>query len=220
MRSLIWEMVRSIIASEAKKRFFLFAPYLPFQRYLGCYQEAFEAGVVLGYTFRNRLALFAKLFTEPGHEQEVTESIQEIARERLAEAGAKDFFDLAEFAEEARIETLWLESGIYKANIEFAKKRYKMPLNEAAEGLYVAISTGIGFGSGFPELTEQLFKVRDERPIDREEWAKWRKVGVVAGDEPPEPLTLGRRQAYVLSLVELFVSKARPELLSQFKTGN
>jgi hypothetical protein len=216
LRSLIWEVVHSTIASAAKKRFLFFAPYLPFQRYLGCYQEAFEVGVVLGYAFRNRLAVFAKLFSEPGHEQEVVTFMQELGERRLREVGeARGFFDLATLAEEHRIKANWQESGITEAEIGRLEKYHKMSAKKASGNLYVAVNTGIGFGSAFPELTEKLWKVRHERAIDRDEWAKWRKMGY--GDEPPEPVPLAKRQEDLLTLVELFVSKACPELLPQFR---
>ena len=114
MRSLIDEIAHSIIAPAAKRRFFS-APYLPFRRYLGCYEEAFEIGVVLGYAFRDRLTTFAKLFSEPGRELELITFMQELAQQRLAEVGeAKTFFQLAMFAEEARIRADWQESGLPK----------------------------------------------------------------------------------------------------------
>jgi len=233
--SLIVEVAHSIIAPAAKRRFFFFAPNIPFQRYLGCYQEAFETGVVLGYAFRNRLTTFAKLFGEPGHEQEVVTEMQELAQQRLTEVGeAKDFFDLGMCAEEGRMKAYWQERGIYEANIEFAAKHYKVPLKLAVWNLCSAVSVGIGMGSAFPELTEKLWKAEHEHPLGRDKWAKQRadpryrgertfgaltpeQVQEFQRDKPPESVTLAKRQEQLLSQVELFVSKTRPELLPQFR---
>jgi hypothetical protein len=217
LRSLIDEVAHAIITPAAKKRLFS-APYLPFQRYLGCYQEAFETGVVLGYAFRDRLATFAKLFSEPGREQELVTFMQELAGQYLAQIGEpKDFFDLAMWYEESRIKTRWNASGITEAQIEYLAKHQKMTLEQVFKNLHVAVSTGIGLGSAFPELTEQLWKVVYERSIDRDKWQEWRKAGLDIGDELPEPIPLAKRQEQLLSLVELFVSKFRPELLPQFR---
>jgi hypothetical protein len=216
LRSLIDEVADSIIAPALKKRLFS-GPYLPFQRYLGCYQMAFETGVVLGYSFRNRLTTFAKLFSHPDREQELVTFMQELAGKHLAEIGEpKNFLQLAMFHEESRIRTNWYESGITEAQMEYFTKHEKLTLEQAFKNLHIAVSAGIGLGSAFPELTEKLWKVEYERPIDRDEWHKWRKAGLDIGNELTEPLPLAKRQEQLLLLVELFVSKSRPELLSQF----
>lgn len=215
MRSLIWETAYSIATSGSKRRFFIGSRYIPFQRYLGCYQEAFEVGAVLGYSFRHMLVIFAKLFTEPGREQELTQFMQELAQKKLQEVGKPELLDLAMFAEERRIKTNWLQSGITQAQVAFLEKSHKLQLHKAAEALYVAVSTGIGFGSVFPELTEQLFRARDERVITHGEWAKWQAAGY--GDEPPEPITLAKREEHFRSMVESFVREAYPQLIPAFK---
>jgi len=217
VHSLIDEVAGSIMSGALKKRIFS-APYIPFQRYLGCYQEAFEAGVVLGYAFRDRLTTLAKLFSQPGREEELVRAMQELAQRKLTGIGkAENFLELAMFAEEHRVEANWLGSGIDEAQIEFLKKHLKMLPQQAFKNLHGAVSVGIGFGSAFAELTERLWKAVYERPIDRNEWQKWRNAGLDIGDELPEPLPLAKRQEQLLSLVELFVSKARPELLPQFR---
>ena len=219
MRSLIDEVTRSIVAPALKKRLFS-APYIPFRRYLGCYQTAFETGAVLGYAFRDRLTTFAKLFCEPGREEELTMAMQELARQKMAKVGkAGNFIALAMFAEENRIKANWHESGITDTQIEHLTKRLKMTLEQSFKNLCGAVSTGIGFGSAFPELTEQLWSSAYERPITSDEWQEYRRVGVVSGDEIPEPLPLAKRQGQLLSLVEVFVSTSRPELLSYFQVA-
>ena len=54
---------------------------------------------------------------------------------------------------------------------------------------------------------------------ETQEWREYRRISVVSGDEIPEPFPLAKRQEQVLSLVELFVSTSRPELLSYFKVA-
>ena len=218
MRSLIDEVARSIVAPAAKKRLFI-PPHLPFVSYLGCYEVAFETGVVLGYSFRDRLATFAELFSQPGREQELVTFLQELAAQHLTEVGEpKGFIDLALRHEESRIKAKWRESGINEAQIDYLTKHHRMPLEQALKNAGVAVSTGIGLGSAFPEMTERLWKVVYESPMNRDEWQRWRKAGLDVGDEVPEPLPLARRQEQLLLMVESFVSVTRPELLPQFKS--
>ena len=217
MNSLIDEIVHSVVTPAIEKRFFS-KPSVAFQRYLGCYQEAFEIGVVLGYGFRDKLSTFAMLFTEPGHEQGLISFMQELAQERLMEiAGAETFFPLAMFAEEKRITKNWRESAISETQIEQLKRNEKIPFDNVFKNLYVAVSTGIGFGSAFPELTEQMWQAEHEGKIAEAEWIRWKKSGLDIPDEPEEPVTLALRQEQLLSQVELFVSRVRPELLPEFE---
>lgn len=217
MRSLIDEIAYSIIAPATKKRLFS-APHVPFVRYLGCYQEAFETGVVLGYTFRTKLGSFAKLFSLPDSEQKLIVFMQELAKQRLTEVGnAKTFFELAMVAEENRVDANWQASGVTEMQSQRLKKRLKMPLEQVFKNLHVAVSTGIGLGSAFPELTEQLWNVEHEALVSRDEWAKWRKAGLDIPNEPEEPITLKKRIEQLLPFVELFISNYRPELLAEFK---
>ena len=109
-----------------------------------------------------------------------------------------------------------------------------MPLKTASGNLYVALSTGIGFGSAFPEQTEKLWKAGHEYVLDRDRWARVRndprylmeetfgpltaeQAKGFQGDKPLKSVTLAKRQEQLLSQVELFVSKMRPELLSLFR---
>jgi hypothetical protein len=155
---LVDELARTILAPALKKRLFS-EPYIPFRRYLGCYQMAFETGLVLGYMFRDRMPSFARLFSMPGHEAELIGAIQELARDKLTEAqDADSFIGLAMYAEENRIKANWQQSGATEAQIEYTSKTLKMKPEQAYKNLWGAVSTGIGFGSAFPELTEKLWK--------------------------------------------------------------
>src|ERR1039457_2010356 len=89
--SLIDEVTDSVVAPAVKKRF-LSAPYVPIRRYLGCYQVAFENGVVLGYAFGDRLTTFARLFSQPGREQELTTFMQGLAETMLAKCREAETF--------------------------------------------------------------------------------------------------------------------------------
>jgi hypothetical protein len=57
-----------------------------------------------------------------------------------------------------------------------------------------------------------------EQEIPLDKWEHMRRIGVVSGDEIPGPNSLAEREEELQSLVELYVSTSRPELLSYFKT--
>lgn len=215
--SLVDELARTILTPALKKRLFS-EPYIPFRRYLGCYQMAFETGVVLGHKFRDAMPNFARLFSTPGREEELIGAIKELARDKLREAqDADSFIGLAMYAEENRIKAGWQQSGATEAQIEYTVKTLKMKPEQAYKNLWGAVSSGIGFGSAFPELTERLWKAAYEQEIPSAKWEDMRRLGVVSGKEIPGPYTLARREQELLSLVELYVSTSRPELLPDFK---
>jgi hypothetical protein len=216
--SLVDEFARTILTPALKKRLFS-EPYISFRRYLGCYQMAFETGVVLGHMFRDRMPSFARLFSMPGREEEVIGAIQELARGKLTEAqDADSFIGLAMYAEENRIKAGWQRSGATEAQIEYTVKTLKMKPEQAYKNLCGAVSTGIGFGGVFPELKERLWRDAYEQEIPRDKWGHMRRIGVVSGDEIPGPYSLAKREEELQSLVELYASTSRPELLSDFKT--
>lgn len=214
--SLVDELARTILTPALKKRLFS-EPYVPFRRYLGCYQIAFETGVVLGHMFRDRMPSFARLFSMPRREEELIGAIQELARDKLAEAqDTGSFIGLAMYAEENRIKAGWQESGATEAVIEYNVKTLKMKPEQAYKNLWTALSTGIGFGSAFPELAEKLWAGAYEQPIPSDKWKEMRRLGVVSGDTIPGPYSLAMREQELQSIVEMYVSTSRPELLSDF----
>jgi hypothetical protein len=215
--SLVDEFARTILTPALKKGLFS-KPYIPFRRYLGCYQMAFETGVVLGHMFCERMPTFAKLFSLPGREEELTGAIQELARNKRSEAkDADSLIGLGMFAEENRIKTRWQQSGVTKEQIQAFANALKMEPEQAYKNLCGALSTGIGFGSAFPEFTERLWKDAYEQPIPRDKWEDMKRLGVVSGDEIPPPYSITKREEELRSLVELYVSTSRPELLSDFR---
>ncbi len=220
--SLMDHIVGSLTEPAVKRRFFG-RPYLRFRRYLGCYLEAFEFGVVLGYAFRDKLTSFAKLLSQPAHGEEFSAElmplIQRNARALVAGQGGEpqSFVHLSMLAEEERIKAAWREHGVGQAQVGFMEKHYEIPVEIAYRNLAGAVTAGLGFGSVFPELAERLWKAEHEYPVSREEWSAAKKLGIVASDseEPPPSITLARRQEEILAQLASFVMTTRPELMSE-----
>jgi hypothetical protein len=220
MHSLVGQIGHDLIGPNLRGGW-LSAPYVPFRRYLGLYQEAFETGTVLGYTYRNRMAEFAQLFSESGREMELVNFVQELAQKRLAEApAATSFFELAMFAEEERVRAQWRHANTTLSELQLCRleDKLKMPRDAAFNNLQVAAMTGIGLGSTYPEVTERLWRQEHERPVTQEEVDEARKYGLDIPAEIPPPVSLVQQEGRSRSVVELFVSKYRPELLACFKS--
>ena len=105
---------------------------------------------------------------------------------------------------------------VTEAQAQYFAEHLKMPLEQGFKNLHVAVTTGIGLGSAFPGLAERLWEVGYERSVDSDARARWRRAGLDVGHEPPDPVTLAKRQEQLLLLVQSFASRERPELLNHF----
>jgi hypothetical protein len=209
--ALIDTFVYTIMNPAAKKPFFG-EPYVPFQRYLGCYQILFETGVILGYAFRDKLPTFAKLFSEAGREEDAIAFIQEIALSAWCQVEEpKSFLVFGMEAEKARIKAQ------YENMTEEQINQQRLPMNFVFKQLQLAVTTGIGFGSAFPDLTEQLWHDQYEQTVGSDDWTRLMKAGLDIPEEPPSPMSLSDKQGQLRSIVEQYVSEARPDLLPQFQ---
>lgn len=129
--SLVDELARTILTPALRKGLFS-KPYIPFRRYLGCYQMAFETGVVLGHMFCQRMPTFARLFSMPGREEELTGALQELARSKHSKArDADSLIGLGMFEEENRIKTRWQQSGVTEKQIQAFANALKMEPEQA-----------------------------------------------------------------------------------------
>jgi hypothetical protein len=218
VRSLIADIAQQIIAPVAQKSLFT-KPHLPFRRYLGCYQEAFEMGVVLGFTYQRNLPSFAQLFTGLGSEQQFITYIQDLGQQRVSAVGnVKSFFELAMFVEEQRVRRTWQspDPKLTEARLAEMEDTFKVPVETAFQNLQIAVSTGIGIGSAFPELTADVWGLQYESSVDPVKLERFRAAGLDVPPEAEEPVPLADREKQLRKYVELFVATYRPELKMQF----
>jgi len=218
MRTLLEEVVHSVMDPALNKKWFG-SPELPFRRYLGCYQEEFELGVVVGYAYRSDVTILVRLFSQPGHETELTAFIQGLAKEKLS--GMKEtegFFGIAMFAEEQRIRANWryAEMTLTEEQLDVREDEFKIPLESAFQNLSVAVSTGVGFGSAFPEVTERLWEIEHNAPVNLEDVKRLRAAGLDIPAELEPPVTLPDREGELRRSVQQFVLRYRPELRAEF----
>lgn len=216
---LLAHIAHSIVEPALKKRLFG-PPYLQFHTYLLVYQEAFEIGVVLGYAYRERMRIFARLLCAPGKEVGFVDLIQELAVKRRTDVPeVRTFFDLAMVHERDRARRNWAESGIAGPQAETFEKSFEVPAKVAWDNVGVALHTGIGFGSRFPDLTEILWKNEHEYSLSPEQWHAAKAKGLIGTDEVTErDVTLAERQGILVAMVEAFASDHHPEFLSALRT--
>jgi len=220
MCSLIAELAR-VIMEPASKRKLLGKPYLTCWRYLGCYEQAFESGAVLGHAFSARLPTLVQLFCEIGREQELSGALREAAKNHLTQTGEpKSFIDMAMWFEKTRAEDVWRKAGATESDIEHLVDTYELPLSDAFPRLQFALSTGIGFGATYPERTAEMWRRAYEIPKDQAELKMMRQAGLYLDASAEKPLPLKVQQGKLLSFVRLFVAKARPELAHEFRNFN
>lgn len=190
MHSLIAELARAIMAPASQKRL-LGKPYLTCWRYLGCYEQAFESGAVLGYAFSDKLSNLVQLFCDPGRREELTVALMESAKELFAETAAPEsFLDLAMWSEKSRMENLWRKAGATEADIERQISSYELSPSEAFPQLQIALTAGIGFGGTFPNRTEKMWREAYELPTDSADLEMLRQAGLYVPAHAEKPLPL------------------------------
>jgi hypothetical protein len=215
MKSLPAEIVKIVLTPVVQKKFFS-KPMIPIQRYLGCYQQTFEFGAVLGHAFRDNFPWLIQLFSEPGREHELAKAFNQLAAEDLAAVGDPvSFFRLAMEQEESRIRKFWKDSGQTQAQIESLFQKWEMEPQEAFQVLGRVFNRGVAYGGTYPELVEQLWRNAYERPPDPRMVELLRKAGANLPSGKWEPLTLASQEEMLLSIVRAFLANTNPELASQ-----
>jgi len=193
-------------------------PYLRFDAYCHILSFVYEEGALLGRAKRHKLSILEKMLIIPGIKLKPVEDAQEMAKARLdgfrKESGGEPS-TFSEFIELRAVEGALKRYGLNlppRNEGEAWKIRkvggVKMPLREAIPGIKLHVLEGIGFGSSFPELTEEMFRraykvdtyydtfVRDER-----------------SERPMLISTLEKREKAVLLMVAAYTSECYPELV-------
>ncbi len=217
MPSLIAELVSGIMKPATEKKFFG-DPFITCARYLGCYEQAYESGAVLGHAFSDRLPVLVRLLTERGHEVAQADLLKQAAQKHLVSVGEpKSLFNLAMCFEKARTEDLWRQATVSESDIEQLIKSSRLRLEVVFAKLQGAVTDGIGFGGMYPKLTEELWRTAYESTKDPIHLESLRQMGMSIGefklDSPPLPQQTEKLLAFVRSYVE----KERPDLLHDFQ---
>jgi hypothetical protein len=217
MPSLIAELIRGIMQPAVEKKFFG-EPFITCARYLGCYEQAYESGAVLGHAFSDRLPVLVRLLTERGHENTQADIMLQTAQKHLVSVGeAKSFFDLAMCFEKARTEDLWRKATVSESDIAQLIKSSRLRLEVVSARLQAAVTDGIGFGAMYPKLTEELWRAAYESTKDPIRLETLRKLGMSIGEFKLDSPPLAQQQEKLIAVVNTFVAKERPELLRDFQ---
>lgn len=185
-------------------------PYVRFGRFIMAGLWVYQTGAILGRAKRECLPTLAKMFSEPGREEEVINFLQDLAAERI-ESYAEDahsFFDFFIRTEYKKAGLNWPPSDLG------ALKRldsHRMPMTEVESFTKMYVLEGVAFGAKFPELTERMWKQTYES-LDAEEWENARRHGLQI-PEQPTPVSLEEMEQQVLLSVASYASEYYPELV-------
>jgi hypothetical protein len=209
------EIVKIVLAPAVQKKF-LSKPKVPIQRYLGCYQMAFEFGAVLGHAFRSNFPWFIQFFSEPGRQYELAAAFNQLATEDLAAIGEPtNFLRLAMEQEESRVRKFWIDAGQTQEQIESLFQKWEMDPEEAFQALGKALNRGVAYGGTYPDLVEMLWKKAYETPPDPKIAEFLRGAGRNIPFEKWEALPLARQEEMLLPIVRAFLESTSPELAAQ-----
>lgn len=214
MSSLPAEIVKMVLL-PAVQREFLSKPKIPVQRYLGCYEQVFEIGAVLGHAFRKNFPWFIQFFSEPSREHDLANAFNQVATKHLAAIGEPtSFLQLAMEMEESRIRKSWRDAGKSESQIEGLLQNWEMEPQDAFNALGMALNIGVAYGGTFPDLVEQLWRRAYETPPDPKIADLLRKAGA---DIPSnwEPLTLATQERTLIAIVRAYLANDHPELTAQ-----
>lgn len=192
----------------------------------------YEAGALLGYNMRNKLDILYEMLVKPG--TDINRSIafiQSEAKDRLKgfveEEGKEpdtfyDFITFRELVEMSKDMGLSIYDDLYKDpenRLKNLKKFYGHKLavddyakNDYSKSIKNCFYYGIGFGSGFPELTVKMYKNTYESiDIRMEQWAEMRSFGFKT--EKPDFIPFEEQRKENLQIVAAYTAEFYPELL-------
>ena len=217
MNSLPNEIIQMVLAPAVQKKFFG-EPKVLLQRYLGCYQQIFEMGAVLGHAFRKDFPWFVPFWSLPGREHDLAQSFHQIANEDVAAIGkVSSFFDLGMHREESNIYQTWRNAGKTQDQIEHRAQIHELSVQEAAEMLNFGLIRGVAFGGTFPGLVERLWKEGYESAVDPNKLHLLRQAGLTIHDGELKLISLAEQEKTLFSGVRSFATRNRPELVSQLE---
>ena len=212
--SLLPYLADLMLTPVTRRRWFS-GEYVLFIDYMACAQFLYEMGLVLGYTFRDRLVMFAELFFEPDRDaSNVASCLRELSRRHLAGLTNEpnDLMELFSVPEVERIMRVLRDHGLtrYTDFADFPKvAMQKIRRDNVFIELQLTVAEAIGVGSHFPELTERLLLGTE----DIEAWQDALAHGLDIPASPPKAKSIPQRQAEAIATIRPFIEKIRPDLL-------
>jgi len=192
--------------------------YVRFMPFLDVGGWLYQTGAVLGRARSDRLEILAKMLCEPGREEGFREWLYDLARKRVAEYGRQpdSFFHLF-------MTTEFQKAGLSLSDPGGLKRAAgtKLSLEQAGTMSQLHFLEGVGLGSGFPELTERMWRQAYE-PIKQDTldaWAEARRYGVHIPIPEGSPPTLEEREQQVLLEVADYAAEYFPELIEPLGLG-
>jgi len=181
----------------------------------------YENGAIIGRARCNKLGILVKMLVKNERKVDgLIKSLRDQAEEKLdrfrKEVG-REPESLTEIIHREIESTYGISMTDYvlamtKGN-KIEKKIFnrKVLIEKSSMGLQMSWLEGLGFGSSFPELTEEMYR-NDFENIDRDVWSKVRVAGLNI-DEKPVVVSLEDREEGLLQVLAGYTAEYYPELL-------
>ena len=205
-------------------------PYITTAEFCSMKGYVYETGAVLGQLYSDNIEDLARLFSQEGSEIQAVEYLKDLARknaEEYRQVYGQDIYSILIFA----MALAYKQAGILLPvgqQIEFSEKQTKKSLksikkaahekvignerlNSCATFLEMTFAQGVGFGSCWPDWTEQLYRDSYEK-IDMETSQEASLYGVNLSTTPTV-LTLEDREDELLDALSEFTKQYRLDLV-------
>ena len=186
-------------------------PFIRFSKLLVLKGFMYESGAILGRALGSKLYALEPLLGTPERQGESIAVMQSCARARLAQfAGQPRSFGL--FIMESVLQECNLS---LTSNKNLLKRAFdtKVYLEDAVKHRDISMAEGIGFGSLYPELTEELYRESYENPNETN-WAEARRFGLNIA-EHADVVFLEEREHDLLTVVAGYAAEFFPAQVSR-----
>jgi hypothetical protein len=216
---IIGPILSDYLAQEALRQYskkkLLGGYYIPGLAIIPFSQRSFEKGCIVGCAKSNQIDILSLLVFQPGSEsqQNVRTIWREEAHKRLCDYGndPESFYDFWSC-------TQYPNMDLSRDAKVLSKK--KMPLHEVLHLNQFWVSSGIAFGTTYPEIVRKMWTVSYDTPPDPALVDLAQQTGWVQnfGCDPADLKLISFEEATQQALIELatYVHKYRPELSDPF----
>jgi hypothetical protein len=179
-------------------------PYIELFQFIFVCLDAYIKGTAVGYTFRNKYNLLAKMMGEPSRVNEFTDYLYRISKERV-DSYEQEITSIIDF---------FISTELSKGNLNFddllkdAKSKVKMDYAEPI--IKFRFEEGTAFGAKYPKIVSKVLS--PEGRASSLDWNKAKRFGL-AFDIKNQELNLDNLQNWAMNGVRAYAVENFPELV-------
>ena len=209
-------MLRQVLGAQ-----FLKEKTIRLINYVDILLSQYENGAIIGRARCNKLGILAKmLVVDEAKVNNFIKGMRDMAEktlDRFRKEVGREPESLTEIIHREIESTYGISMTDYVLAMTKGNKREKKIFNrkvlieKSSIGPQMSWLEGLGFGSSFPELTEEMYR-NDFENIDMDVWSKVRVAGLDI-DEKPVVVSLEDREEGLLKVLAGYTAEYYPELL-------